>query len=161
MGNELKDYTKELKVITPAEVIVESKDYRKWKTREGQIQLEKWGMEGLSYAAIARKMGVSRNMLQRWRDEHYEISEAIERGMDFANGQVVNALFKKCTGYMKTKTIVDNKGVEHEVQEEVEPDVKAIQYWLNNRCKKEWSANVTHQTNIAVPIIVGENFIKD
>lgn len=161
MGKELKDYTKELTVVTPAEVIVESKDYRKWKTREGQIQLEKWAMEGLSYAAIARKMGVSRNMLQRWRDEHYEISEAIERGIDFANGQVTNALFKKATGYMKTKTVVDNKGVEHEIEEYVEPDIKAIQYWLNNRCKKEWSANVTHQTNIAVPIIVGENFIKD
>lgn len=161
MGKELKDYTKELKVITPAEVIVESKDYRKWKTREGQIQLEKWAMEGLSYRAIARKMGVSANMLQRWRDEHYEIGEAIERGLDFANGQVVNALFKKATGYMKTKTVVDNKGVEHEIEEYVEPDIKAIQYWLNNRNKKEWSANVTHQTNIAVPIIVGENFIKD
>jgi len=161
MEKELKDYTKDLTVITPAEVIVESKDYRKWKTREGQIKLEKWAMEGLSYAAIARKMGVSRNMLQRWRDEHYEISEAIERGMDFANGQVTNALFKKATGYMKIKTVVDNKGVEHEIEEYVEPDIKAIQYWLNNRCKKEWSANVTHQTNIAVPIIVGENFIKD
>ena len=161
MGKELKDYTKDLKVITPVEVIVESKDYRKWKTREGQIQLEKWAMEGLSYRAIARKMGVSYNMLQRWRDEHYEISEAIERGIDFANGQVVNALYKKCTGYMKTKIVVDNRGNEHEIEEFVEPETKAIQYWLNNRCKDQWSGNITHQTNIAVPIIVGEDFIKD
>ena len=161
MGKELKDYTKDLKVITPVEVIIESKDYKKWKTREGQIQLEKWGMEGLSYAAIARKMGIPRTTLNNWRNEHYEISEAIERGLDFANGKVTNALFKKATGYMKTKTIVDNKGVEHEIQEEVEPDFKAIQYWLNNRSKDHWSGNITHQTNIAVPIIVGEQFIKD
>lgn len=161
MEKELKDYTKDVTIIAPAEVIVESKDYRKWKTREGQIQLEKWGMEGLSYAAIARKMGVSRNMLQRWRDEHYEISEAIERGLDFANGQVANALFKKATGYTIQKTVIDNKGQEHIIDEHIQPDIKAIQYWLNNRNKEQWSGNVTHQTNIAVPIIVGENFIKD
>lgn len=161
MGKELKDYTKDLPVITPVEVIVESKDFNKWKTREGQIQLEKWGMEGLSYAAIARKMGVSKSTLANWREKHYEISEAIERGLDFANGQVTNALFKKATGYIKRKTVIDNKGVEHEIEEEVEPDFKAIQYWLNNRSKDHWSGNITHQTNIAVPIIVGEQFIKD
>ena len=161
MGNELKDYTKDLTIITPAEIIIESKDYRKWKTREGQIQLEKWGMEGLSYKAIARKMGISINTLADWRNKHYEISEAIERGLDFANGQVTNALFKKATGYVKKRTVIDNKGVEHEIDEYVEPDIKAIQYWLNNRSKDQWSGNITHQTNIAVPIIVGENFIKD
>ena len=161
MGNELKDYTKDLTIITPAEIIIESKDYRKWKTREGQIQLEKWGMEGLSYKAIARKMGISINTLADWRNKHYEISEAIERGLDFANGQVTNALFKKATGYVKKRIVIDNKGVEHEIDEYVEPDIKAIQYWLNNRSKDQWSGNITHQTNIAVPIIVGENFIKD
>jgi transcriptional regulator with XRE-family HTH domain len=161
MGNKLKDYTQDVTLIRPTGVIVESKNVGKWKTREGQIQLEKWAMEGLSYSAIARKMGVSRNMLQRWREEYYEISEAIERGMDFANGEVVNALFKKATGYTIQKTVIDNKGEEHIIDEYVQPDIKAIQYWLNNRAKKDWSANVTHQTNIAVPIIVGENFIKD
>ena len=131
-----------------------------WMTAEKLHQLQKWGEEGLSYDLIARNMGISRNMLQRWRNEHFEIEEAILLGREVANGKVEDALFKKCTGFWKTKTIIDNKGVEHEIEEYVEPDIKAIQYYLNNRAKDRWSGNIQHQTNIQVPIIFGEDSIR-
>ena len=131
-----------------------------WMTEEKLLQLQKWGEEGLSYELIARNMGISRNMLQRWRNEHYEIDEAILLGREVATGKVEEALFKKCTGYYITKTVVDAKGEEHDIREYVQPDIKAIQYYLNNRCKDRWSGNIQHQTNIQVPIIFGEDSIQ-
>lgn len=146
--------------ITVLPVIRTCPEPEDWKTVEKLHQLQKWGEDGLSYELIARNMGVSRNMLQRWREEHFEIQEAISLGREVANGKVEEALFKKATGFWKTKTIIDNKGVEHEIQEYVEPDIKAIQYYLNNRAKERWSGNIQHQTNIQVPIIFGEDSIR-
>ena len=135
-------------------------DPQDWMTPNKLDQLRKWGEEGLSYELIARNMGVSRNMLQRWRNDHIEISEAIELGREIATGKVEEALFKRCTGYMIQKTVVDAKGNEHIIDEWVQPDIKAIQYYLNNRAKDRWSGNIQHQTNIAVPIIFGEDSIR-
>ena len=131
-----------------------------WMTQEKLLQLQKWGEEGLSYDLIARNMGISRNMLQRWRDEHYEIDEAILLGREVATGKVEEALFKKATGYTIFETVIDAKGNEHVIEKFIQPDIKAIQYYLNNRCKERWSGNIQHQTNIAVPIIFGEDSIR-
>lgn len=156
--------TKKTKVLTEKDlelpVVRGSLDPLNWTTKEKLIQLQKWGEEGLSYDLIARNMGVSRNMLQRWRQEHFVIDEAILLGREVATGKVEDALFKKATGFWKSKIIVDAKGNEHEVQEYVEPDIKAIQYYLNNRAKDRWSGNIQQQTNIQVPIIFGEDMIR-
>lgn len=146
---------------TQLPVVRKGFDPEEWKSVEKLEQLRTWGEEGLSYDLIARNMGISRNMLQRWRSEHFEIDEAILLGREVATGKVEEALFKKATGYWKTKTIIDNKGGEHEVQEYVEPDIKAIQYYLNNRAKDRWSGNIQHQTNIQVPIFIGESGIRE
>ena len=153
--------------VADAEIVLEMPVVRvpslpeNWMTDEKLLQLQKWGEEGLSYDLIARNMGISRNMLQRWRNEHYEIDEAILLGREVATGKVEEALFKKCTGYYVTKTVVDAKGEEHDIREYIQPDIKAIQYYLNNRCKERWSGNIQHQTNIQVPIFIGEGGIKD
>lgn len=131
-----------------------------WKTVNKLHQLQKWGEEGLSYELIARNIGISSNMLQRWRKEHFEISEAILLGREVATGKVEEALFKKCTGYTIQKTVIDAKGQEHIIDEYVQPDIKAIQYYLNNRAKDRWSGNIQNQVNVQVPIIVGEDLIR-
>ena len=119
-----------------------------------------WAEEGKTYTEIARNMGISRHMLQRWRNENFEINEAIELGYEFAHGKVEDALYKKAIGYTIQKTVIDAKGNEHVIDEYIQPDIKAIQYYLNNRCKDRWSGNIQHQTNIQVPIIFGEDSIR-
>lgn len=158
MPKEFKDYTNDPKAQPRALPAIreEVKDPETWKTREKLAQLQLWAEEGKSYTEIARCMGVSRHMLQRWRNENFEINEAIELGYEFVHGKVEEALVKKATGYYVDKTVVDAKGEEHVIKEYIQPDIKAIQYYLNNRCKDRWSGNIQHQTNIQVPIIFGE-----
>ena len=161
MAKEYKDYTNDPNVAPKLPAIRECKnDPEVWKTREKLAQIQLWAEEGKTYAEIARCMGISRHMLQRWRNENFEINEAIELGYEFVHGKVEDALIKKATGYWINKTVVDAKGVEHEIREYIQPDIKAIQYYLNNRCKDRWSGNIQHQTNIQVPIIFGGDSIK-
>lgn len=157
-----KDYTNDPNVINYMTPATAPSKYgkEKWTTREGLSQVQKWAEEGKSYAEVAKLMGVSRNMLQRWRDESYELQAAFDNGFEFCHAKVEDALFRKATGYMIEKTVIDNKGNEHVILEHVQPDIKAIQYYLNNRCKDRWSGNITHQTNIQVPIIFGEDSIR-
>lgn len=172
MGKEYKDYTKDEKFMSrntpvkvvevdPVAVIAPDKyGIDKWTTKEGLAQIQKWAEEGYTYTEVAKFIGVSRNTLQRWRDDSFELQAAFDNGFAVSHDLVEKALFKKATGYMIEKTVIDNKGNEHIIQEFVQPDIKAIQYYLNNRCKDRWSGNITHQTNIQVPIILGEENIR-
>lgn len=172
MPREYKDYTKDEKFmsknapakvveVNPVDVIAPDKyGIDKWTTNEGLEQVQKWAEEGKSYTEIAKLMGVSRNMLQRWRDGSFELQAAFDNGFAVSHDKVEKALFKKATGYFIEKIVIDNKGNEHVIQEFIQPDIKAIQYYLNNRCKDRWSGNITHQTNIQVPIIFGEDSIR-
>ena len=156
-----KDYTNDPNAQPKVPVICTPiNDPESWKTREKLAQLQLWAEEGKTYTDIARNMGISRHMLQRWRNEHFEINEAIELGYEFVHGKVEDALVKKATGYTIQETVIDAKGNEHIIEKHIQPDIKAIQYYLNNRCKDRWSGNIQHQTNIQVPIIFGEDSIR-
>lgn len=158
---KFKDYTNDPKAQPKVPAICPStNNVESWKSREKLAQLQLWAEEGKGYAEIARNMGISRHMLQRLRNENFEINEAIELGYEFAHGKVEDALFKKATGYWVDEIVIDAKGNEHEIRKYVHPDIKAIQYYLNNRSKDRWSGNIQHQTNIQVPIIFGEDMIK-
>ena len=161
MPREYKDYTNDPDAQPKLPAICKPiNDPEAWKTKEKLAQIQLWAEEGKSHADIARNMGVSRHILSRWKKEHFEINEAIELGYEFVHGKVEDALVKKATGYWIDKTVVDAKGVEHTIREYIQPDIKAIQYYLNNRCKDRWSGNIQHQTNIQVPIIFGEDSIR-
>lgn len=160
--SKYKDYTNDPNAQSKLpSIVAKVNDPETWLTRAKLGQLQKWAEEGKSYTEIARCMGISRHILQRWRDENFEIREAIEVGYEFVHGKVEEALVKKATGYYIDKTVVDAKGEEHVIKEYIQPDIKAIQYYLNNRCKGRWSGNIQHQTNIQVPIFIGEGGIKE
>lgn len=158
---EFKDYTNDVEVIPKVPVIREGNlDIEFWKSRANLAKLQRWAEEGNSYAEIARKMGISSSLFARWRNNDFVINEAVELGREFVHAKVEAALFKKATGYMIQETVIDAKGNEHVVEKYIQPDIKAIQYYLNNRCKDSWSGNIQNQTNIQVPIIFGEDMIK-
>lgn len=53
--------------------------YTKWITPEGQAQIQAWVKDGLTDSKIAQRMGVSKNLLSRWRNTKPEIKRALVR----------------------------------------------------------------------------------
>ena len=99
---------------------------------------------------IARQIGISRSTLVEWKKKYPQISKALSLGKDFADRLVEDSLYKKAMGFyvfeqkaFKVKNIeYDESGKKISEKEElqtaeerhyIEPDIKAIIFWLKNR----------------------------
>lgn len=110
--------------------------------------VEVYSALGLTIEQIARLHGVPKGTMQYWKTKIPELAEAISRGQALAAAEVVKSLYRRCTGYTYTKTITEfrkgagkdggNIEIAREEEIHVEPDVNAIQYYLNNRDKANW-----------------------
>jgi hypothetical protein len=100
-------------------------------------------MLGLSKSKIAEIFLVTPPVLEYWLKQHTKFREAYEEGGTHADGKVVNALFKRATGWKhKAVKIAINTqtGAVHKVRyvENFAPETSAAQYWLNNRQPHIW-----------------------
>lgn len=77
-----------------------------------------------------------------WRSVFPEFNEAIIDGGKACDDRVRDSLYKNATGYVRKKTVhTFYKGslITKEIDEHVQGDVRAQQYWLNNRDPDNWS----------------------
>ena len=63
--------------------------YEYWLTPEGLIKLEGWARDGLTDEQIAVNIGVNRDTLYRWKKAYSDISDALKKGKDVIDRQVV------------------------------------------------------------------------
>lgn len=120
-----------------------------WLEEDQLMLLSSWARDGYTLKDISNKMGVSYSTLMQWRKDYPEINKALQKGREFVDYQVENALLKSALGY-KTKEVkvitIMRKGVLVEEQREVTdketaPNVAAIQTWLFNRKPDKWKRN--------------------
>ncbi|WP_455031433.1 helix-turn-helix domain-containing protein [Oribacterium sp.] len=122
--------------------------------------------KGVTDTELAKALGISKQTLYNWKNKSQEFRFAIRDGKMVADAQVENALFLSAIGHakevktvLKDKTtgipLVKTKGGEitlmkGEEGEEMlyytdiqyfKPDVKAMIFYLTNRCFKEWQMN--------------------
>ena len=132
----------------------------KWKDIKKKLStVEEWASMGLSDSQIAYNLGISKDTFYRYKKEHSDFSDSLQKGKNSADFKVENALYKKATGYIvhetgaiKVKeTYYDERGnkctkesVEVvDMPKEVPADVTAIKFWLVNRQKGKWKDNPT------------------
>ena len=115
-------------------------------------------IKGATDGEIAEAFGVARRTVIRWQktknDKGEEtltsFGEAIRAGKEQADAQVIKKLYERCVGYETTEVqqVIEMDGdgkprikESRTSKKHVAPDVMAIMYWLNNRCRKtgEWS----------------------
>lgn len=137
---------------------------QKWKewaeNPDNLTVLSAWARAGKTDEQIAKLIGISRSTLAEWKKNHGSIREALSTGKEFANSMVENSLYKKALGFSVPvkkafkvrKVIYDETGRKKEEKEEletieethyVEPDTKAIMFWLSNRMPEFWSMKQT------------------
>lgn len=117
--------------------------------------LECWARDGLTDAEICEKINISRETWRKWLQRSREndncmIDYAMTKGRLVADFRVESALLKRATGYTyEEKKIIygfpdkdGNRPMRTEITERhIQPDVRAIMFWLNNRKPEKWKLN--------------------
>lgn len=133
--------------------------WEEWANDENRLAvLQAWARAGLSDERIAKHIGISRSTLNEWKKKHQTIKEALGTGKEIANRQVENTLFRltqggtvkvkkvfklKKTQYENGKKISEEEYLEAREEEEyIEPDFKAISFWLRNKAPEDWRDKV-------------------
>ena len=134
--------------------------YEEWLTEEGLLKLQGYARDGMVNREIAEAVGISRTTLDKWTKKYPQIAEVLKCGKEVADRKVENALFERCTGkVMRLKKPVKIKKVEFDkktgrkiseteeivesiTEEYIQPDTKAIQFWLINRKPEKWKNKV-------------------
>ena len=97
---------------------------------------------GATDAQLARAFEVTSVTIWNWRRRHKEFADATKEGKAFFDEQVVRALAQRAVGYSydQEQLKVVNGVIERRwVRKYIPPDVRACQFWLNNRCPEQWS----------------------
>ena len=89
---------------------------------------------GLTDAQMAEELGVTPQTIGNWKNEHAEFLEALKRGKEVPDDQVVAALLRKALGY-EYEEVNEKFGVTTKVQH---PDTTACIFWLKNRRPADW-----------------------
>lgn len=118
--------------------------YREDFARQG-FQLS---LLGATPKEIAEFFDVAIGTITHWKTTHPEFAYALKRGGAVADMKVTKSLFKRAIGFDYTEeSVVDGKDAKGEhykytriVKKKIVGDVKAQQYWLNNRQKDKWSS---------------------
>lgn len=65
-----------------------------------------WCMQGSTDADIMKMLGIAKDTFYKWKREKLEFADALKRGKDIANGELLNSAFKQSTGYYVPITVV-------------------------------------------------------
>lgn len=129
-----------------------------WLTEDGQTLLTGWARQGLSNLQIAKNMGIVQSTFYVWKNEHPEITEAIQKGKEVIDFEVENALLTRAMGQevIEEKTYMKDDGtgrmVKHKerVKKQLPSDATSMIFWLKNRQPDRWSdrKHMQHSGNI-------------
>lgn len=111
-------------------------------TKVDAEQIKKLIQEGWTDHKIVNFLGVSDVVWHTWKREHPELLKYQDWRAEF-DGKIERSLAEVARGYShpEEKVFLGPGGtiVTHETTKHYPPHVGAIQYWLNNRKKGEWS----------------------
>ena len=131
--------------------------YSYWRDRFGLEEVRRLAEEGLSDEEIAERAGVEYAIFKVWKRKYQKLYDAIELGRREADLSVVEALYKKATGYsVKTSKTHKLKRIDYDPdtgkkikeyeelavgidEDYVMPDLKAEIFWLKNRQPAKWT----------------------
>jgi len=96
-----------------------------------------WCRDGIIEEEIAKRLGVSYSSLNKYKNEHSELFNALKEGKEVADYRVENALYEKA----------------------LNGDTTAMIFWLKNRRPEQWreKQEIAHSGGIDIVVDVVED----
>lgn len=116
-------------------------------------EIQGWAMSGLTDEQIADNLGIAASTIYEYKKKYPEFSEALKKGKDIADAQVVNALFKTATGFTYYEDIATATGDVVQAQRYAKPNTTAQIFWLKNRQPDKWRDKTEVKADITIPTI--------
>lgn len=88
---------------------------------------------------LANFFEVHRDTIFHWVSLYPEFAEARKKGKMQADAEVAYQLFKRATGTSVRKEKVLSSGAVVAYQEELSPDIRAMEFWLKCRDSDNWN----------------------
>lgn len=107
--------------------------------QEYAVQVYKLCLMGARDQDLADFFEVHRDTIFHWVSLYPEFAEARKRGKLAADAEVAYNLFNRAMGVTVTKQKVLSSGQVVEYQEELPPDVRAMEFWLKCRNRSNWN----------------------
>ena len=121
-----------------------------WLNPECLQRITDWARD-YPLKGVAKKMGISPDTLSRWGHKYPEIRNALRIGVEALDYEIENKLIDRAKGMKTTrvrqmydvdKTTGEKILIREELQiEELQPDMTAITFYLNNRNRDKWLRN--------------------
>jgi len=118
-------------------------------------QATKLMLLGLTEQDLATFFGVSRRMLARWKKDHPEFVDALNRGKRQADMEVAHSLYQATVDrFITTRQAIKCKEIYYdgngkrvekerieivEVEKHIPADFRSQQFWLRNRNPAQWN----------------------
>jgi predicted transcriptional regulator len=106
--------------------------------------------DGMTDMEIAEKLDISNTEFKEYIENNPDLTEALRRGRNsFPAKKLEKALLKRAMGFRQqeilSEDMIDRKSGEvldtmkrRTVTKEIAPDVRALLFWLKNRCPERW-----------------------
>lgn len=130
-----------------------------------------WARQGALNQEIAEMLGISPELLYKWKREKPEFAEALVKGRHDADGELLNSAFRAASGYYITEVkkepieaLVHNDDGEPVIDEQtgrpktevrmviteektkwVKPDAQVLQFMLKNRLPDLYRERIEHE----------------
>lgn len=125
-----------------------------WVTEDALKVITTWKRNGLTDEEIEKNIGVAHSTFCAWKKKSKDLSNALKNGRAYADALVENALFHSAIGGVVEVTnqvvdkqtgipVVDENGepVLYTEKTFLEPNVKAMIFYLTNRKPKDYQMN--------------------
>ena len=121
----------------------------KWDELDMPSKLEAvtgWAKQGATNEELSKMLGISCKLFYEWQNKHSEFREAIKKGKEVSNGELLNSAFKQSTGFyyteeqaIKVKCGKDQERIEIvEVEKFMPPNPTMSIFMLKNRLPEQY-----------------------
>lgn len=136
-------------LYSPAETYVDAMSGKKGKsgrkpklTEELIAKAKPYAEAGLTDAEIAEKFGVSRDVLQNWKDQFPHFYHTLTVCKQTPDERVKVSLFLRACGYShpmeEIKVLQNGEVVRVQTVKHYPPDPTSMIFWLKNRQPQDW-----------------------